>query len=229
MQSGICTQIKLNELTCTTVRDAQGKALRYAATFADKSADPMRYLVVTTESYSGDGVYAEGVYTRWEGEGLLDDFFTSLTLSNGGKHGVGKSADGKSSFEFDCDAQDDTDPTATARLGDPAPGTAQVAASTGEVYMFDRIECTTNPVGGGFRVDIPSFDPIEDVLDLQLNLPESNTGQQPTQLSFNYYRIDAAHGESGTSALTCNEPVTGSFEDRNTPHLLTAKFACPLR
>jgi hypothetical protein len=228
----------LKEMTCQTLRNAQGKVLGYAAVLGDQTPEPRIEAIVDLDldydGFVGDSTYS-GIYvqTLESSENLFDDVRTytevTLTLSQGGKHGVAVSEDGSFRLEYTCDPKDDTSADANEPLGELKPGMAEIVRrEDGMVMRFNGLVCTGN---GGFSSDVSVTAPGQgwDTMDtyyLDFKVAKPEDANRGANLSGTYYDIVEFTAESVEIDFDC----TGGTIRANPrdSEAYTGKFLCPL-
>jgi hypothetical protein len=197
----------VGELTCQTLRGADGSALGYLAVFGAQPGGSSDLEEVTVyfdpsvpdaRTYSGDGTYS----ARFFPAGI----YSTLTLTQGGKHGTISSAD--QAFEFDCGSSDDTSAAKGAsRVGAPQPGTLRLTTEDDIVLDMSGITCSGYD---GLQIDVGDS-PYE------LSVDRRPIGFDVVLNYFNYVSYRAL----GSGRLETNASCTGgvatlslSFQDQ---------------
>jgi hypothetical protein len=208
------TPYDLVEMTCETLRDKQGAAVGYAASFTDSTTQPTAAGVVRIDHYVGNGVYNSAfVQMRTNGVryGKQYNDIATVTVSQNGKHAIADSEDGALHWEYSCDSTDDTSTTATSALADPVAGTAYaIMGDTNRVYKFQGVTCEFDSYTGKLIVRANSqYD--ADNLEFELDAAKAEPGAQNASLLMNYFNIDGVPLFSGTVALSCAARIGGAF------------------
>jgi hypothetical protein len=233
---GKTTQLK--EMTCQTLRNTQGEVLGYAAVLADQTPEPLIETIVDLDldydGFVGDSTYS-GIYvqTLEPDANLIDDVRTytevTLTLSQGGKHGVAVSEDGAFRLEYTCDPKDDTSAKASESLGELKPGMAEIVRKEdGLVMRFNGVVCTGN---GGFSSDVSVRAPMQgwDTIDtyyLEFEVTKPDDTNRHSNISGTYYDIVDFTSESVEIDFDCTGGTIRAKPGYSVDY--TGKFLCPL-
>jgi hypothetical protein len=219
----------LKELRCLARRNVDGVVVGYAASFADETPESAFYTGIETDDFKGDGVYKD-IYASWHTETGYKGYSVNLTLSKDGEHGVAEDKDGDYRLEYDCDPTDDTETSASTPLDDPAPGTAQVTAPDGAVYIFAGIDCAYNSYSKGFDITTNDRGSAE-TYSFTVSLDQGVPGTQDADLWYRYYGISSESAAQGSVTMSCGKTISGTFQERDTgAHKpVTMKFACPVQ
>lgn len=209
------TTAQLKELTCQTMRNTQGQAIGYAAVFGDQTPAPNIETLVRLDQdnggYLGDNTYQSiFVQTIQPSPNLIDDLRTdtevTLTLSQGGKHGVAESADGSYRLEYTCDPKDETSASANAPLGELKPGAAEIVRKKdGFVMRFNGVVCTSyGTLSSDVSVAAPkqALDTIR-TYSLSFDVAKPDDTNRDANISGTYYDIDEFTSESVQVDFDC--------------------------
>lgn len=215
--------VTFDQGVCQTLRNMDGEVVEYMAAFSDTLDEPSRYALVVIDAaqgYQGDGSYTARM--SWESAGRSAGQSASVVISQGGRRAVVTDGAAGDVLEIDCGADADVglEPIPPAP---PARGEVLVENADGVVFRFVNMDCGANILGENLTVTAPEyFLGYDDFYAFDLSSADpAEQGTLPGQVWFNYFgrMFDA---EAVEIALTCGDPVTGTFSSAR----LRGSFTC---